>query len=49
LKQLALEKIGQERFLKEALQKFDLEFFKKFSFNGKDGLKLSQQGIEAYI
>ena len=49
MKQLALEKIGQERFLKEAITQFDIEFFKKFSFNGKDGLKLSQQAIEAHI
>lgn len=35
--------------MKEAIQKYDLEFFKQFSFSGKDALKLSQHGLEEYI
>lgn len=35
--------------MKEARQTYDLEFFKQFSFQGKDSLKLAQKGLEEYI
>lgn len=32
-----------------AVAKYDTEFFKQFSFSGKDSLKMAQRGLEEYI
>ena len=38
----------QERIelIKKAVRKYNIEFFKQFSFSGPDALKLSQKGLE---
>lgn len=38
---LSQERLEKERLLTEALETYDAQFFKQFSFSGKDSLKLS--------
>lgn len=48
-KSLALETVEKDRMIEEAIKKYDIEFFKQFSFSGKDALKLSQKGLEEFV
>ena len=48
-KSSALETFEKDRIIEEAIKKYDIEFFKQFSFSGKDALKLSQKGLEEFV
>ena len=45
----AAEEAAVRRLYDAAVTKFDVEFFKQFSFSGKDSLKMAQRGLEEYI
>lgn len=41
--------MARAKLIKQAVKKYNTEFFKQFSFSGQDALKLSQKGLEQYI
>lgn len=49
VEQTLVQETEHQRLINQAISEYDVEFFKQFSFDGKIGLKMAQQGLEDYI
>ena len=46
---MSQNELEEQRLISEAIATYDLDFFKQFSFSGKDSDTLAQKGLEEYI